>query len=90
LPFQKELLAAVTGWFPEGARVMLAADRFYGTAALINWCQEAGWDCRIRLRSNLTPPMLDKHRLYLAQNRRLRRRHIKAVNVKRKFVLKTA
>lgn len=51
---QKDLLAEVTGWFPDGARIMLAADRFYGTAALIKWCQEAGWDYRIRLRSNLT------------------------------------
>jgi hypothetical protein len=51
---QKDLLTTVTGWFPEGVRIMLAADRFYGTAALIQWCQEAGWDYRIRLRSNLT------------------------------------
>jgi hypothetical protein len=51
---QKDLLEAVAGWFPEGARIMLAADRFYGTAALINWCQKAGWDYRIRLKSNLT------------------------------------
>jgi hypothetical protein len=51
---QKDLLEAVAGWFPEGARIMLAADRFYGTAALIKWCQETGWDFRIRLKSNLT------------------------------------
>ena len=51
---QKDLLEAVAGWFPEGTRIMLAADRFYGTAALINWCQKAGWDYRIRLKSNLT------------------------------------
>ena len=51
---QKELLEAVTGWFPDGVQIMLAADRFYGTAALIQWCQEAGWGYRIRLRGNLT------------------------------------
>lgn len=51
---QKDLLETVAGWFTGGARIMLAADRFYGTAALIEWCQEAGWDYRIRLRSNLT------------------------------------
>ena len=51
---QKDLLEAVAGWFPEGARIMLAADRFYGTAALIKWCQETGCDYRIRLKSNLT------------------------------------
>lgn len=40
--------------FPEGARVLLAGDRFYGTARLIEWCQKAGWDYRLRLKSNLT------------------------------------
>jgi hypothetical protein len=38
----------------EGAKVMLAADRFYGTASLIKWCQDTGWDYRIRLKGNLT------------------------------------
>ena len=33
---------------------MLAADRFYGTAALIDWCQHSNWCYRIRLKSNLT------------------------------------
>jgi hypothetical protein len=33
---------------------MLAADRFYGTAQLIEWCQKAGWSYRIRLKGNLT------------------------------------
>jgi hypothetical protein len=33
---------------------MLAADRFYGTAQLIDWCQKAGWSYRIRLKGNLT------------------------------------
>ena len=33
---------------------MLAADRFYGTAQLIGWCQKAGWSYRIRLKGNLT------------------------------------
>ena len=51
---QKDLLEAMASWFPEGARIMLAADRFYGTASLIEWCQKAGWDYRIRLRNNLT------------------------------------
>lgn len=32
---------------------MLAADRFYGTAKLIGWCQNAGWGYRIRLKGNL-------------------------------------
>ena len=51
---QKELLDSVRAWLPEGVAVMLAADRFYGTAQLIGWCQKAGWSYRIRLKGNLT------------------------------------
>ncbi len=51
---QHELLEAVRPWLPENARVLLAGDRFYGTARLIEWCQKAGWDYRLRLKSNLT------------------------------------
>jgi hypothetical protein len=51
---QKELLDSVLAWLPEGVSVMLAADRFYGTAQLIGWCQKAGWSYRIRLKGNLT------------------------------------
>ena len=43
----------VQRWIPEGCRVMLAGDRFYGTADLINWCQTQGWDYRLRLKGNL-------------------------------------
>lgn len=39
---------------PERVCVMLAADRFYGTSAMIGWCQSAGWGYRIRLKGNLT------------------------------------
>jgi len=51
---QKELLDGVLGWLPAGVSVMLAADRFYGTAQLIGWCRKAGWSYRIRLKGNLT------------------------------------
>ena len=51
---QKELLDGVRAWLPEGISVMLAADRFYGTASLIGWCRQAGWSYRIRLKGNLT------------------------------------
>ncbi len=51
---QKELLDKVRGWLPEDVDVMLAADRFYGTAMLVNWCQQSGWGYRIRLKGNLT------------------------------------
>ena len=53
-PVQKDLLSSVLAWLPQGARILLAADRFYGTAQLIGWCQEAGWSYRIRLKGNLT------------------------------------
>ena len=51
---QKEMLESVKAWLPTSVSILLAADRFYGTAALIKWCQEAGWGYRIRLKGNLT------------------------------------
>lgn len=51
---QKELLDSLRAWLPEHLSVMLAADRFYGTAQLIGWCQKAGWAYRIRMKGNLT------------------------------------
>ena len=51
---QKELLAAVKAMLPADIPVLFSADRFYGTPALVNWCVAAGWDYRIRLKSNLT------------------------------------
>ena len=51
---QKELLDCIRGWLSEDVGVMLAGDRFYGTTSLIDWCQQAGWGYRIRLKGNLT------------------------------------
>lgn len=51
---QKELLDSVKIWLPEDVEIMLAADRFYGTAQLIGWCQKNNWSYRIRLKGNLT------------------------------------
>jgi len=51
---QEELLAAVKAMLPRDAAILLSADRFYGTPALVDWCVAAGWDYRIRLKSNLT------------------------------------
>lgn len=50
---QEPLLNAVYAMIPQGIEVMLAADRFYGTAALISLCQRFGWQYRIRLKGNL-------------------------------------
>ena len=49
---QKALLEVVRGWLPEGCHVMLAGDRFYGTADLVGWCQKQGWKYRLRLKGN--------------------------------------
>ena len=50
---QKALLDAVAPWLPRQAKVRLMGDRFYGTADLIGWCQQRGWDYRLRLKGNL-------------------------------------
>ena len=50
---QQELLAVVAGGLPADLRVVLLADRFYGTPAMIRWCHDRGWDYRLRLKGNL-------------------------------------
>lgn len=47
------LLEEVVAVLPEGAKVLLMADRFFDASALIDWCRAQGWGWRIRLRSNL-------------------------------------
>lgn len=50
---QKQLLQKVFDALPSYAKVILMADRFYGTAALIQLCQTFKWQYRIRLKGNL-------------------------------------
>lgn len=50
---QEKLLNEVVGMMPKNVDILLAADRFYGTSALINYCQKEGFKYRIRLKSNL-------------------------------------
>ena len=50
---QQELLAVVAGWLAAAQAVVLLADRFYGTPAMIRWCRDRGWDDRLRLKGNL-------------------------------------
>lgn len=50
---QKALLDAVAPLLPAGVEVCLMADRFYGTADLIGWCQDQDWDYRLRLKGTL-------------------------------------
>jgi len=50
---QEALLDAVVKMIADDLTIMLAGDRFYGTSALINWCEKQGWQYRIRLKGNL-------------------------------------
>lgn len=49
---QQELLNDVLKCIPDGANILLAADRFYGTRALVQWCKDNSWQYRIRLKGN--------------------------------------
>lgn len=40
---QKELLAVVAGWLPQGAKVPLLGDREFGTGVLAQWALAQGW-----------------------------------------------
>lgn len=50
---QRSLLTRVAEMIPQGMKVLLTADRFYGTQNLIRYCQDQGWQYRIRLKGNL-------------------------------------
>ena len=51
---QNGLLESLRPRLPEGPCVLLTGDRFCGTARLIGWCREAGRDCRLRMKGNIT------------------------------------
>ena len=50
---QESLIKEVAKMAPKGVKILLAADRFYGTSSLINLCQSLSWSYRVRLKSNL-------------------------------------
>jgi hypothetical protein len=50
---QKSVLETVVALLPEGARVTLMGDRFYGSPALIEWCRGHGWGWRLRCKQDL-------------------------------------
>ncbi len=50
---QEQLLSEVVAMIPKGINVLLAADRFYGTSALVGLCNNYIWQYRIRLKGNL-------------------------------------
>ena len=50
---QRTVLEQVLAWLPEGAKVLLSADRFYPSADLFAWLGGHGWAYRLRLKGNL-------------------------------------
>jgi hypothetical protein len=50
---QRAVLEQVRAWLPEGAEVLLSADRFYPSAGLFEWLSTHGWHYRLRLKGNL-------------------------------------
>jgi len=53
LETQREVLEGVKKMLPPETKVLLSADRFYGTKNLVELCQENNWSYRIRLKGNL-------------------------------------
>lgn len=51
---QEKLLDIALSWIPEGYKVRLDADRFYGSSNLISYANKHLDDYRIRLKSNLS------------------------------------
>ena len=50
---QKLALETALALLPEGTKVVLMGDRFYGSPDLIAWCRTKGWDWRLRLKADL-------------------------------------
>jgi len=50
---QKRLLELVLTWIPEGAKVLLLADRFYPSCDLFEWLHTHNWQYRLRLKGNV-------------------------------------
>src|SRR5215211_4333595 len=50
---QRAALDRVAALLPAGVRPVVMGDRFYGSPALIAWCQTQGWDWRLRLKQDL-------------------------------------
>ena len=50
---QRAALETALALLPEGAKVVLMGDRFYGNPDLIAWCRSKDWDWRLRLKADL-------------------------------------
>lgn len=53
LETQEKILNSALQFIPKGAKVLLSADRFYGSAGLLNWLKENKWSYRIRMKKNI-------------------------------------
>lgn len=53
-PHQEAVLTRVRGWLPDGAEVMVLADRFYPSSDLLQWLHRHGWHYRLRVKGNLS------------------------------------
>ena len=50
---QKKLLTQVAKWLPRDSRIVLYADREYGSAQLFNWLDKQGWFFVIRMKKDI-------------------------------------
>ena len=50
---QRKPLEQVLAWLPDGACVLLSADRLYPSSDLFAWLDAQGWGYRLRLKGNL-------------------------------------
>lgn len=50
---QRAALETALALLPEGTKVVLMGDRFYGSPDLIAWCRTKSWDWRLRLKADL-------------------------------------
>jgi hypothetical protein len=80
---QKALLDQLAAILPEGVKLVLMGDRFYGTPALIDYCRAQGWDWRLRLKDNFTL-WVDGEETTLAALATCERRFLKNVSITRK------
>jgi hypothetical protein len=64
-----DLMNHARSLLPEGCEVILLVDRGFNMARLIEWCWQAGWHFRIRLRNNMMVLLEDGSYLKLREIR---------------------
>lgn len=58
---QKEILDRVASILPPAAKVVLMGDRFYGTSALVDYCNQKKWGYRLRIKGNIRIQVLNEN-----------------------------